>query len=160
MSHELRTPLNSLLILASSCSPTTRRATSTQAGRVRAHDPRAGSDLLSLINDILDLSKIESGTMAIDVDELELAEPAGLRRAQLPADGQSKGRVRGRRDRRRGAAVIYTDPRRLQQVLKNLLSNAFKFTERGGVASIEAAAEGWSPDHESSTTPTRCWPSR
>ncbi len=150
MSHELRTPLNSLLILA-------RLLADNREGNLDARQVEfaqtiytAGADLLSLINDILDLSKIESGTMAVDVDEV------GLRGIQEFVERTFR---QGAKDKNldfdvelapRLPSTIYTDPRRLQQVLKNLLANALKFTERGGVAlHIDTAKGGWSPEIES-----------
>ena len=107
----------------------------------------SGTDLLSLINDILDLSKIESGTMAVEVGDVRLGELRGLRQPQLPPRGRRQGS--GVHDRPRpGSAATRssTDVKRLQQVLKNLLSNALKFTEHGSVAlRMEPVAAGWSP---------------
>jgi len=133
MSHELRTPLNSLLILSkqladnSDGNMTERQVEFAQT--IRA----AGSDLLTLINDILDLSKIESGTTAIDFQEVTFDDiESEVRRtfAQIAADKNLQFVVRRDRDL---AGTIVTDPTRLQQILKNLLSNAFKFTTVGSV---------------------------
>ncbi|MHB8530959.1 MAG: response regulator, partial [Caulobacteraceae bacterium] len=109
----------------------------------------AGVDLLGLINDILDLSKIESGTVTLDVSETTLA---GLREqmnrtfAQIAHDKQLKFSIELARDLPKS---IYTDDKRLQQIIKNLLSNAFKFTEKGSVRlKISKATEGWNSGNE------------
>jgi len=149
MSHELRTPLNSMLILAKLLSDNVDGNLEVRQVEFARTIHSAGSDLLSLINDILDLSKIESGTMAIDVDELiftslqeyvertfrQVANDKGLDfRIELPNNLPD---------------TMFTDPRRLQQVLKNLLANAFKFTDRGSVVlKIEPAKRGWSFDQD------------
>ncbi len=133
MSHELRTPLNSLLILSKQLSENPEgNMTSKQiefAQTIRA----AGTDLLTLINDILDLSKIESGTTAIDLQEVTVDSIEGeVKRtfSQIAADKSLRFIVARDQDVPKS---IVTDPTRLQQVLKNLLSNAFKFTSDGAV---------------------------
>ncbi|MDC0670703.1 response regulator [Nannocystis radixulma] len=133
MSHELRTPLNSLLILAQLLADNPEGNLEAKQVEFARTIHSAGSELLALINDILDLSKIESGTMGIDIDELMIES---LR-------DQVERSFRPVAETRRLAfeidvgadvpPVIYTDPRRLLQVLKNLLSNAFKFTDKGKV---------------------------
>jgi HAMP domain-containing protein/signal transduction histidine kinase/CheY-like chemotaxis protein len=150
MSHELRTPLNSLLILSDQLS---RNPDGNLTGRQTEFAKTihgSGNELLALINDILDLSKIESGTVVVDAGELRLSElldyvdrtfrhVADARRLEL--------RVSAGIDAPRS---IVTDSKRLQQVIKNLLSNAFKFTERGSVSlQVDAASGGWSPGLES-----------
>jgi CheY-like chemotaxis protein len=150
MSHELRTPLNSLLILA-------RLLADNPDGRLGPREVEfartiheSGSDLLTLINDILDLSKIESGTVQLELDECPLAGVVefverGFR--QVAADKDLRFEIR--LDPRLPPALV-TDPRRLQQVLKNLLSNAFKFTNQGQVTlAIHPATSGWAWDHPS-----------
>src|SRR5690606_36403533 len=133
MSHELRTPLNSLLILAQLLADNPDGNLDGKQVEFARTIHSAASELLSLINDILDLSKIESGTMGIDIDELLIE---GLR-DQLERSFRPVAETCGLEfEIVVGAAVpavIYTDPRRLLQVLKNLLSNAFKFTARGRV---------------------------
>ena len=132
MSHELRTPLNSLLILSKLLSQNPDGNLTEKQVEFAKTIHSSGSDLLELINDILDLSKIESGTMDVDVRPLPFARAAGLRRADVPA-GRRRARGSSFDDRRSAPALppaIETDPKRLQQVLKNLLSNAFKFTEQ------------------------------
>jgi CheY-like chemotaxis protein len=109
----------------------------------------SGSDLLDLINDILDLSKIESGTMQIDVGAVTFAE---LRKF-VEGTFRQMADIKGLHFDVEGAPglppAIQTDGRRLQQVLKNLLSNAFKFTERGRVTlRMAVATEGWNPEQE------------
>src|SRR5690606_8606223 len=109
----------------------------------------AGADLLGLINDILDLAKIESGTVSVDVGEMSFA---GLRDhvdrtfSQLAANKKLEFRV----ELDRGLPQsMYTDDKRLQQIIKNLLSNAFKFTESGHVKlKIARADGGWSPGND------------
>jgi signal transduction histidine kinase len=107
MSHELRTPLNSLLILSDQlCEEPEGNLTAKQV-RVRQDDPRLGNDLLTLINDILDLSKIESGTVVVDAERAAARRSAGLRRAHLPARGGSEAaRVPPDVDPR-GAGVVH-----------------------------------------------------
>ena len=122
----------------------------------------AGTDLLNLISDILDLSKIESGTVSVQAEEvpspslLEMVAPAVPSRGREPA-----AQFRGAR-RPQLARSLVTDAKRLQQVLKNLLSNAFKFTEQGGVRAVGFAAprrlERRSPGPQRSWP--RSWPSR
>ncbi|HWE26993.1 MAG TPA: response regulator, partial [Polyangia bacterium] len=150
MSHELRTPLNSLLILAKLLSDNEEgNLTGRQVDFARTIHS-AGSDLLALINDILDLSKIESGTIVIDVDEVNFAQLGDYVERNFRQVAQNKQLEFAIE---RGPALpetMFTDPRRLQQVLKNLLANAFKFTERGKVGlRIERATSGWS--HENTT---------
>ncbi len=146
MSHELRTPLNSLLILSQILSENAEaNLTGKQVGYAQTIHS-SGSDLLDLINDILDLSKIESGTMAVDVGNIPFAD---LRRFVEGTFRQMADLKHLDFDVRLGQnlpAVVQTDAKRLQQVLKNLLSNAFKFTERGRVSlDARVATNGWSP---------------
>ncbi len=150
MSHELRTPLNSLLILSQLLADNPDGNLVPKEVEFATIIHSAGADLLTLINDILDLSKIESGTMTVELGALAFAA--------LPA---YVDRNFGQLARQKGLASevtfapnlppsITTDPRRLQQVLKNLLANAFKFTEHGRVSlSVSMATSGWAPDHPS-----------
>jgi CheY-like chemotaxis protein/signal transduction histidine kinase/HAMP domain-containing protein len=149
MSHELRTPLNSLLILTKMLAENPEgNLTAKQvefAGSIHA----SGSDLLALISDILDMSKIESGTVVLEVGEFafdavrefvertfrQVAQEKGLRLRFETGDGLPE--------------AMTTDQKRFYQVLKNLLSNALKFTEEGEVVlRMERAEAGWSRDHE------------
>ena len=148
MSHELRTPLNSLLILAEQLSSNPEGNLSPKQVEFAETIRGSGKDLLRLINDILDLSKIESGTVTVDVGEVRFEEIRQTmeRTFQHVADGKGVS-FQIEMDPTLPPA-IYTDAQRLDQVLKNLLSNAFKFTERGFVKlRIGPATDGWSPDH-------------
>jgi CheY-like chemotaxis protein/signal transduction histidine kinase/HAMP domain-containing protein len=134
MSHELRTPLNSMLILSRQLAENGDSNLSDKQVQFAETIHSSGNDLLSLINDILDLSKIESGMMAIEVGETPFAEITDqLHRSfhQLAAD---KGLDFTIERSPKLPSLMHTDQRRLQQILKNLLSNAFKFTEKGRVS--------------------------
>jgi CheY-like chemotaxis protein/signal transduction histidine kinase/CHASE3 domain sensor protein len=142
MSHELRTPLNSLLILAKMLSENGDRNLTDKQVEYSRTIYAAGVDLLDLINDILDLAKIESGTMHVAVESLPLsAIQSELERTFHPL-ATSKGLQFEILLEEGVPTPIATDPRRLQQILKNLLSNAIKFTEQGSVTvRIYAAAQ-------------------
>jgi HAMP domain-containing protein/signal transduction histidine kinase/DNA-binding response OmpR family regulator len=148
MSHELRTPLNSLLILSKLLADNPQGNLNEKQTEFARTIHSAGSDLLSLINDILDLSKIESGTVSIEIGEMPLQ---GLKQhmertfRQLAAD---KGLEFDVEFDESLPPSIRTDEKRLQQVVLNLLSNAFKFTSQGGVTlAVRCASSGWSPSH-------------
>jgi signal transduction histidine kinase/CheY-like chemotaxis protein/HAMP domain-containing protein len=148
MSHELRTPLNSLLILSDQLTRNpTGNLTSKQVEFAKTIHS-SGNDLLALINDILDLSKIESGTVVVDVGDLSFNDLGDYVERTFGHIAESKKlKFEVELDPRLPRAVR-TDAKRLQQVLKNLLSNAFKFTDRGSVRlKIASATEGWSADH-------------
>jgi CheY-like chemotaxis protein/CHASE3 domain sensor protein len=134
MSHELRTPLNSSLILA-------RLLADNRAGNLNAEQIKfaetiysAGNDLLVLINDILDLSKIEAGKLDVRPEEVTLSRLCDELVDVFRPVARDKGIELTAAVDAKVPATMFTDPVRLQQVLKNLLSNALKFTERGGVA--------------------------
>ena len=149
MSHELRTPLNSLLILSDQLSRNTDGNLSSRQVEFARTIHSAGNDLLMLINDILDLSKIESGTVVVDVGELHFDELQQYveRNFRHVAEAKNVGFVVLLGEQLPRSVV--TDAKRLQQILKNLLSNAFKFTHRGQVTlTIDHADGGWSPDNE------------
>ncbi|MFA6141416.1 MAG: response regulator, partial [Hyphomicrobium sp.] len=148
MSHELRTPLNSILILGQQLSENADHNLSDKQVEFARTIHGAGSDLLNLISDILDLSKIESGTVSVDAEELYLSNllDTVARPFRHEADGRNLS-FELELDPSLGRSIV-TDSKRLQQVLKNLLSNAFKFTENGGVRlTASAAAAGWNPEH-------------
>src|SRR5262249_31337090 len=133
MSHELRTPLNSILILGQQLSDNPDgNLTSKQIEFARTIHG-AGTDLLNLISDILDLSKIESGTVSVEAEEIFFTNLIEM--VARPFRHEAENRQLGfdvQLDPRLGRSIV-TDSKRLQQVLKNLLSNAFKFTAQGGV---------------------------
>jgi signal transduction histidine kinase/HAMP domain-containing protein len=148
MSHELRTPLNSILILGQQLTENAEgNLTSKQVEFARTIHG-AGTDLLNLISDILDLSKIESGTVSVEAEEIVFVNLLDMMSRPFRHEAESRKlnfeiELDPNLDR-----SITTDSKRLQQVLKNLLSNAFKFTERGGVRlTVRPARSGWSPDH-------------
>jgi CheY-like chemotaxis protein len=148
MSHELRTPLNSLLILAQQLSDNPEGNLSGKQVEFAKTIHGSGSDLLTLINDILDLSKIESGTVTLDVSEYRFANLRNYvdRTFRHMAEAKHLGFQVDLADNL--PTALMTDTTRLQQVLKNLLSNAFKFTSHGQVAlSISLVTSGWTADH-------------
>jgi CheY-like chemotaxis protein len=133
MSHELRTPLNSLLILAKLLGDNPDGNLTEKQIEFATTIHNAGSELLGLINDILDLSKVEAGKMDVNAGEVSVAgELAALERSFMPVAAE-KGLSFELDFAENALPTIVTDQQRLQQVLKNLLSNAFKFTETGGV---------------------------
>jgi len=148
MSHELRTPLNSILILGQQLSENLDRNLSVKQVDFARTIHSAGTDLLNLISDILDLSKIESGTVTVDAEEVPFA--ALIDTVARPFRHEAETRQLSfevQVDKEAGSSIV-TDAKRLQQVLKNLLSNAFKFTESGGVRlSVTAARVGWNPEN-------------
>jgi len=134
MSHELRTPLNSTLILA-------RLLIENREGNLTAEQVKfaqtiysAGNDLLTLINDILDLSKIEAGKLDVRPENVSLRRLSDELVDSFHSLAQEKGLELAVSLDENAPANLETDPTRLQQILKNLLSNALKFTERGGVS--------------------------
>ncbi len=143
MSHELRTPLNSSLILAKLLSDNSQGNLNEEQVRFAQTIYSAGNDLLNLINDILDISKVEAGKLELNPEELRLQQVMeGLRRTFEPLAQQknlafSLVMAPGLPD------TIFTDCQRLEQILKNLLSNALKFTDQGSVTlRVEPGANG------------------
>jgi len=148
MSHELRTPLNAILILSQQLAENSGANLTGKQVEFSRNINSSGSDLLHLINDILDLSKIESGTVTVEVEEITFASlrdnidrnfhhVAEAKKLPLHVDFAD--------DLPR---AMDSDPTRLQQILKNLLSNAVKFTTHGQVkVHVGYATQGWSIDH-------------
>jgi len=147
MSHELRTPLNSMLILSQQLAEEAGNLTDKQVEYAKTIHA-AGGDLLSLINDILDLSKVESGTLALDIADLGFSDlRTHLDRIFRPL-AERKGLDFSIEFDPLELDTIHTDGKRLEQILRNMLSNAFKFTEKGSVAlTIKTVQGGWTPDH-------------
>ena len=138
MSHELRTPLNSLLILSKILSENKDKNLNQDQIKYAQTVYSAGCDLLNLINEILDLSKVEAGKMIIEVREVRLKEVSEYLEQTFVPVAQHK-KLDFTMEIPKNADLpdaILTDQNRLQQILKNLLSNAFKFTERGGVKMV------------------------
>ncbi len=148
MSHELRTPLNSILILSQQLAGNASNNLLPKQVDFARNIHSSGSDLLNLISDILDLSKIESGTVTVEAEEISFA---GLRdtiernfrhvaeNKNLPFNVQLDAEL---------PRTLTSDSKRLHQILKNLLSNAVKFTSQGHVdVRIGFATSGWSVDH-------------
>ncbi len=148
MSHELRTPLNAILIFSQQLAANKAGNLTGKQVEFAQHIHSSGEDLFELINDILDLAKIESRTVSLSVEEIafahlrdaldrnvrHVAEAKNLPFELVFAEGLPPG--------------MASDPKRLQQILKNLLSNAVKFTAHGKVAlRVDLAVQGWSPDH-------------
>ncbi|HRO49172.1 MAG TPA: HAMP domain-containing protein, partial [Hyphomicrobium sp.] len=147
MSHELRTPLNSLLILSDQLCQNRDGNLSERQVEFSKTIHASGNDLLTLINDILDLAKIESGTVAVDVGELRFDDLYHYVNRTFRHIAEQKNLAFEVSIDPRLPATIVTDSKRLQQILQNLLSNAFKFTRQGEVAlTVELAEEGWHPD--------------
>jgi signal transduction histidine kinase/HAMP domain-containing protein/ActR/RegA family two-component response regulator len=145
MSHELRTPLNSLLILAAQLEANPdHNMTDTQveyANVIRS----SGNDLLSLLNSILELAKVESGTVTVNMTELSVGDLRSDLLREFQHVAQAKGVGFSIDLAADSPDSIVTDPQRLDQILKNLLGNAFKFTDEGQVhVEVGLADEGWS----------------
>ena len=150
MSHELRTPLNSLLILSDQMSKNPEGNLTPRQTEFSKTIHSSGNDLLMLINDILDLSKIESGTVVVDVGELRVADLHNYVERTFRHVAESKSVDFSIELDPHLPKFLLTDSKRLQQIIKNLLSNAFKFTQHGRVAlTVEAVSAGWNPDNES-----------
>jgi HAMP domain-containing protein/CheY-like chemotaxis protein/signal transduction histidine kinase len=148
MSHELRTPLNSILILGQQLTDNPDGNLTPKQVEFARTIHGAGTDLLNLISDILDLSKIESGTVTVEADEVFFSNLLDMVGRPFRHEAETRGLTFDVYiDANLGRSII-TDSKRLQQVLKNLLSNAFKFTAQGGVRlSVLSALSGWSREH-------------
>ncbi|KQR73675.1 two-component system sensor histidine kinase/response regulator [Burkholderia sp. Leaf177] len=142
MSHELRTPLNSSLILAKLLSENHKGNLSDEQVKFANTIYSAGNDLLNLINDILDISKVEAGKLELAPEDVSLSRMTeSLLRTFEPLAGQKRlaftvGIEPGM------PASIFTDSRRLEQILKNLISNALKFTETGAISLTLSSTSG------------------
>jgi CheY-like chemotaxis protein len=148
MSHELRTPLKSILILGQQLAENVGGNLTGKQIDFARNIHSAGTDLLTLINDILDLSKIESGTVTVEPEEITFS---GLRETvhrTFHHVAETKGLLFNVEIEPALPRALVSDPKRLQQILKNLLSNAFKFTAVGQVSmAIRRVTQGWTPEH-------------
>jgi len=133
MSHELRTPLNSLLILSKQLADNKEQNLTPKQVEFASTIRRAGTDLLTLINDILDLSKIESGTTSVDIAEQRIIDICDDVERTFRGVAQERGLIFAIQVDEDVPDALETDQTRLMQILKNLLSNAFKFTAHGTV---------------------------
>jgi signal transduction histidine kinase/CheY-like chemotaxis protein/HAMP domain-containing protein len=146
MSHELRTPLNNLLILAKLLADNAEGTLTEKQTKFARTIHSSGTDLLTLINDILDLARVESGRMNVEPAAVYLADLREQAIQDFSHVAQSKGIEFGVHADPGLPESIQTDATRLHQVLKNLMSNALKFTERGSVRmEIKPATSGWRP---------------
>ena len=141
MSHELRTPLNSLLVLAKLLSENLDGNLTVKQIEFARTIHEAGADLLQLINDILDLSKVEAGKMEVHPAAIALDTLLDYVDATFRPTAAQKGLTFGIEVNPDVPALIYSDEQRLQQILRNLLSNAVKFTAAGGVTLRVARAD-------------------
>jgi CheY-like chemotaxis protein/signal transduction histidine kinase/HAMP domain-containing protein len=148
MSHELRTPLNSILILGQQLAENADHNLSPRQVEFAKTIHGAGTDLLNLISDILDLSKIESGTVTVECEELPFTHLKETLERNFRHEAENRKLTFTTSFDAHLSRAIATDYKRLMQILKNLLSNAFKFTDHGGVRlHVGVAAGGWSNDH-------------
>ncbi|MGX0956314.1 response regulator [Pseudomonas viridiflava] len=142
MSHELRTPLNSSLILAKLLAENPTENLTAEQVKFAESIYSAGNDLLNLINDILDISKVEAGKLEVRPENSSVSRLVeGLRGLFQPL--ATEKRLQFTVEMQAGApTMLYTDRQRLEQILKNLLSNAIKFTETGTVSMIVSRQPG------------------
>ncbi len=148
MSHELRTPLNSILVLGQQLSENPDHNLTPKQVEFARTIHGAGTDLLNLISDILDLSKIESGTVSVEAQEVFFANLLEMVARPFRHEAENRRLAFEVQADPQLTRSLVTDSKRLQQVLKNLLSNAFKFTEHGSVRlAVSVATKGWSEDH-------------
>ncbi|HXJ09439.1 MAG TPA: HAMP domain-containing protein, partial [Burkholderiales bacterium] len=148
MSHELRTPLNSLLILARLLSDNVGGNLTPKQVEFARTIHSSGAELLALINDILDLAKIESGTVTLTIAPEEIEDLCDYVERTFRQVASDKGLDLTLAVDPALPQTMETDAKRLQQIVTNLLSNAFKFTAKGGVTlKLERATSGWTPGH-------------
>ena len=147
MSHELRTPLNSILILGQQLAGKRRWKSDVKADQLAKNIHSAGTDLLALINDILDLSKIESGTVTVEAEEITLASLRDSVERMFHHLAESKNLAFRVEIDQALSSPITSDPKRLQQILKNLLSNACVHGAGPRHDPVTGATTGWSVEH-------------
>jgi CheY-like chemotaxis protein/HAMP domain-containing protein/putative methionine-R-sulfoxide reductase with GAF domain len=155
MSHELRTPLNAILLLGQQLADNPGGSLTPKQVEFARNIHSAGTDLLTLITDILDLSKIESGTVTVEVDDVPFSSIKDSVQRTFHHVAESKGVILRLDLDEDLPNTLSTDSKRLQQILKNLLSNAFKFTDHGEVSmTVRRVSEGWAPGHPVLSTAT------
>jgi signal transduction histidine kinase/CheY-like chemotaxis protein len=145
MSHELRTPLNSILILAKLLAEKKNKMTPEKEREYAQNIHNSGTDLLNLIDEILDLSKVEAGRIELDIEKVNISEIIDNLRSLFNEIANNKSiDFEILHQNTIFALPFYTDKQRLGQILRNLLSNAFKFTGKGGkvTVNIDLAAPG------------------
>ena len=148
MSHELRTPLNSILILGQQLSENPESNLTGRQVEFAKTIHGAGTDLLNLISDILDLSKIESGTVTVESEELAFSQLRETIERNFRHEAESRHLTFTTDFDPRLGRTMVTDAKRLMQIVKNLLSNAMKFTAQGSVRlHVGPSMLGWSADH-------------
>src|SRR5262249_411822 len=148
MSHELRTPLNSILVLGQQLAENSDQTVLPKHVEFGKTIHAAGTDLLNLISDILDLSKIESGTVTVECEDVEFDHVRETLERGFRHEADARKLAFAVEADETLASAILTDSKRLLQILKNLVSNAFKFTEHGGVrVRMGRAVKGWAADH-------------
>ena len=148
MSHELRTPLNSLLILSKILAENHEGNLTEKQVQYAGTIQSSGHDLLELINEVLDLSRIESGAVELETAETRLTDLGDFVERTFRPLAETKHLEFATELDSRLPVSITTDQRRLEQILKNLLSNAFKFTEQGSVKlRVAPASGGWDRDN-------------
>jgi CheY-like chemotaxis protein/signal transduction histidine kinase/HAMP domain-containing protein len=141
MSHELRTPLNSILVLG-------QQLSDNPDGNLTGKQVEFSRTIHGAGTDILDLSKIESGTVSVEAEEVFFASLLDMVQRPFKHEAENRRLTFEVSTDPHLARSVVTDSKRLQQVLKNLLSNAFKFTEQGGVClSVSVAKSGWNEEH-------------
>ena len=148
MSHELRTPLNSILILSQQLADNSGGNLTPKQVEFARNVNSSGSDLLNLINDILDLSKIESGTVTVEAEEIAFSVLRDTIDRTFRHVAENKNLPFNVQFAPDLPHSLVSDPKRLQQILKNLVSNAIKFTTQGHVeVRVGLATEGFSREH-------------
>lgn len=137
MSHELRTPLNSILILSQILTENKKNNLSEKEIELSKNIHHSGQDLLELINEILDLSKVESGKLELDINPVSLSDITSQLNITFSEIARNKSIDFTIHSETEEEVLVYTDRLRLEQILKNLLSNAFKFTPLKGQVSLQ-----------------------
>ena len=149
MSHELRTPLSILVTLSDQLSKNPDGSLTPQQTESAKTIHSSGRDLLDFLNDILDLSKIESGAFEVEVGELRLDDLRDFLERTFRQVAEAKNVEFSVKFGENLPESMLTDPKRLKQIIKNLLSSAFKFTQHGRVSlNVQFATSGWNSDHE------------